>query len=179
LKNAYEIRGDVTAIFVKHKGKIYETFISTHRLRRAKEFPNTWYASWCPSRKAFYVVGHLPRNRGKMKNTSLHRWILGITDKTKEVDHYDLTPLNNTDENLREVTRAQNLQNRSIQSNNKSGYRGVCLHKKTGKWQANSRINGKIVYLGIYETKEEAARVVLESRMKHMPFSKEAKEAII
>ncbi|WP_078410266.1 HNH endonuclease [Priestia abyssalis] len=174
MKNEYEIRGDVTAIFVRNKGVTHEALISTHRLQKAKEFPNTWYASWCPLRKAFYVAGHLPRNGGEMKNTSLHRWILGVKDKSIEVDHYDLDPLNNTDENLREVTKAQNLQNRSLQSNNTSGYRGVCFHKKLKKWQANLRINGKYTYLGVYETKEEAAEVVKEARKKYMPFSKEA-----
>lgn len=174
MKNAYEVRGDVTAIFVKCKGQIYEALISTHRLQKAKEFPNTWFASWCHSRKAFYVSGHLPRNGGKSKNTTLHRWILDVSDTSEEVDHFDLNPLNNTDSNLRVVTRAQNLQNRSIQSNNTSGFRGVCYHKRKGKWQANSRINGKFVYLGIFNTKEEAAAAVIESRRKHMPYSKEA-----
>ncbi|MGE7607605.1 hypothetical protein ACQKML_13440 [Peribacillus frigoritolerans] len=173
MKNHFEIRGKTTAIFVKNKGEVYETLISTDKLEKAKEFPNTWYASWCPSRKAFYVTGHPPRNGGKLTSVLLHRWILEISDKSLEVDHYNLNPLINTDDNLRVVTRAQNLQNRSVQSNNKSGYRGVCFHKKLKKWQANSRINGKFIYLGVYGTKKEAAAAVRESRKKHMPFSKE------
>jgi hypothetical protein len=179
MKNRYEVRGTVTAIFVKHKGTTYEALISTKRLEKVLSFPNTWHASWCPFRRMFYVSGHPPRNGGKMTNIMLHRWILGVKDQALQVDHYDLNPLNNTDENLRVVTQAQNLQNRSVQANNTSGYRGVCLHKKTGKWQATCRINGKQVYLGLFATKEEAARAVRMARKKHMPFSKEAREAIL
>lgn len=178
MKNKYEVREEVTAIFVKSKGKVLETLISTSKLTKAKEFPNTWYASWCPSRKKYYVVGHLPRNGGPLKNTSLHRWILEVSDKLIEVDHFDLNPLNNMDCNLRMVTRSQNLQNRSIQSNNKSGYRGVCFHKHRKKWQANSRVRGRQVHLGLFDTKEEAAMAVESSRRENMPFSKEAAEVI-
>lgn len=173
MKNRYEIRGDITAIFIQHKGTEYETLISTSNLELAKKFPNTWYGCWCNSRKSIYVSGHLPRESGKQKNVLMHRWILNQNDKKIEVDHFDNDTLNNTDDNLRVVTKEQNLQNRTIQVNNTSGYRGVCFHKKTGKWQANSRIDGKLAYLGLFNTKEEAAQVVVESRRKHMPFSKE------
>ncbi|OMC99175.1 hypothetical protein BJP49_29915 [Paenibacillus odorifer] len=100
--------------------------------------------------------------------------MLRIDDPKIEVDHFDNNPLNNTDGNLRPCTREQNLQNRTIQCNNSSGFRGVCFHKKTKKWQANLRIDGKQAYLGIYDSKEAAAEVVAEARKKHMPFSKEA-----
>ena len=174
MKNNYEIRGEITAIFLKSGDKIVETIINTSKLEIAKSFPNTWYAAWCPSRNSYYVSGHLPRQNGRMKNITLHRWILSLKDSKMEVDHFDNDTLNNTDNNLRICTRAQNLQNRKIQRNNSSGYRGVCLHKKTGKWQANLRIDGKFKYLGLYASKEEAGKVVAEARRKHMPFSKEA-----
>lgn len=177
MKNDFEIRGDVTAVFVKNKGQTLEALISTARLPRVMEFPNKWYAAWCPSRKGYYVTGHVPKNN--KKRYLLHRWILNVEDPDKEVDHFDNNPLNNLDCNLRVVTRAENLQNRTIQANNRSGYRCVSFHKKLGKWQANLRIGGKQAYLGIYESKEEAAAVVAEARRKHMPFSKEAAEVNI
>jgi AP2-like factor (euAP2 lineage) len=38
-----------------------------------------------------------------------------------------------------------------------SGYKGVRLDKKTGRWQANIYIDGVKRYLGMYNTAEEAA----------------------
>jgi hypothetical protein len=37
---------------------------------------------------------------------------------------------------------------------------GVTLHKKSGKWQAQASHNQKNIYLGLYETKEEAMKKV-------------------
>lgn len=73
-----------------------------------------------------------------------------------EIDHIDRNPLNNSINNLRVVTRSENCQNRGIHKNNKLGVKGVSLHKKTGKYQAEIQINGKVTYLGIYKTIEEA-----------------------
>ncbi len=148
MKNSFEIRGEQTAIFLKRKGNvILETIISTNKLEIAKSFPNTWYAAWCPSRKSYYVQGHLPRNKSAQKNTSLHRWIMNAKDPNIEVDHYDNDTLNNTNENLRLCTRPQNLQNRKLQSNNSSGFRGVCLHKK--KQESGRQTSGLTVSTSI------------------------------
>jgi len=40
--------------------------------------------------------------------------------------------------------------------NNLSGYKGVTLHRK-GKWKAKIQFNKKGIYLGLYDTPEEAA----------------------
>ena len=59
--------------------------------------------------------------------------------------------------NCRFVTRRQNcLNKRRIMSTNKSGYEGVCWHKKLSKWRAYIMINNKNNYLGIYEDIEDA-----------------------
>ncbi|KAG2495907.1 hypothetical protein HYH03_006144 [Edaphochlamys debaryana] len=39
-----------------------------------------------------------------------------------------------------------------------SSYRGVCLHKRSGRWQAAINVGGKHVYLGSFDTQEAAAR---------------------
>lgn len=43
-------------------------------------------------------------------------------------------------------------------STNTSGYRGVSQIKRNGKWQASYRYEGKLLYLGTFDTSEEAAR---------------------
>lgn len=74
-----------------------------------------------------------------------------------EVDHKDLDKLNNQRNNLRLATFSQNRANRSLQKNNTSGYKGVVLDKRVGKWGARIKVNGKTKSLGYYTTPEEAA----------------------
>ena len=48
------------------------------------------------------------------------------------------------------------------QSTNTSGYRGVCLHKASNKWQAQIRIDGKRKYLGSFDTPELAYEAICD-----------------
>jgi hypothetical protein len=72
------------------------------------------------------------------------------------VDHIDRNPLNNLLSNLRLATIEQNNVNRSVQSNNKSGVRGVSWCKITNKWKAQISLNKRKIYIGVYETIDEA-----------------------
>ncbi|ARK32159.1 hypothetical protein [Halalkalibacter krulwichiae] len=57
MKNDYEIRDDVTVIFVKCKKRILETFIDTKDLDKARSFSNTWYAHFNQKTNSFYIRG--------------------------------------------------------------------------------------------------------------------------
>lgn len=74
----------------------------------------------------------------------------------KLVDHKDRNRANNRIENLRAASSVQNGYNKSMQISNTSGYKGVSYCKKTGKWQANISINGRIKFLGRFEFAEIA-----------------------
>lgn len=87
----------------------------------------------------------------------MHRFIMGRPEGM-EVDHADRNSLNNTRRNLRVVTHAQNVRNRRIQQNNKSGFRGVYLHQRDGRWIAQIKFNGKYVYLGCFRNAVDAAK---------------------
>jgi len=107
---------------------------------------------------------------------SLHRIILArilarpLLPK-EQVDHIDGDGLNNQRSNLRSATVAKNQRNRSMQKNNTSGYKGVSLHKQSGKWQASVGINGVLKYLGLYDTPEIAYAVYCEAaRELHQDF---------
>lgn len=54
--------------------------------------------------------------------------------------------------------RSQLRQNK----NNTSGTKGVYFNKKLRKWQAYIRVNYKMIYLGVYENKEDAIKARLE-----------------
>jgi len=84
----------------------------------------------------------------------MHKEVMSISKGT-EVDHINRRTLDNQKNNLRLCTRLQNQGNSEKYRTNKSGYKGVSWHKKSGKWQAY--IGDERKYLGIYKIKEEAA----------------------
>lgn len=93
---------------------------------------------------------------------SVHRIVAGAfipnPDPTKNilVDHIDRNKLNNNVTNLRWAAPKVNAVNRGINKNNTSGVTGVYYHKPSGKWMAFLRDNGEAIYLGTYDTIEEA-----------------------
>lgn len=74
------------------------------------------------------------------------------------VDHKDNNGLNNQRENLRLASGSQNKANCAKYSNNTSGYKGVTLRKERNTWRAQIRVNNKLIILGCFVDKEEAAR---------------------
>jgi hypothetical protein len=76
-----------------------------------------------------------------------------------EIDHINNIKTDNRLLNLRLATKSQNRQNRGIQSNNTSGYKGVSFDKETGKWIASANHNGKQIKLGRFITPDEASAV--------------------
>lgn len=92
------------------------------------------------------------------KNTTekMHRAIISAPIGI-EVDHRNNNKLDNRRHNLRLATRSQNEANKPICGLNSSGYKGVSLYRS--KWRAVVMSHGKQKYLGLFENKEEAARV--------------------
>lgn len=74
-----------------------------------------------------------------------------------DIDHTNNNGLDNRRGNLRVATRSQNGRNRGAQRNNTSGAKGVTWSKSAGKWEAKIWLNKKRHWLGLFETKEEAA----------------------
>jgi hypothetical protein len=74
-----------------------------------------------------------------------------------EIDHINGEPGDNRWENLREVGRIQNLQNKRIQSNNKTGLKAVTWKSDKQKWRSVIQVNGRQKHLGYFARKENAA----------------------
>ena len=76
----------------------------------------------------------------------------------KDIDPIDRNKLNNKIENLRAVTRAENMQNQSApQKNNKSsGVRGVTLRKRDNTWIAEIKTGALRIRNGGFKNKEDA-----------------------
>lgn len=105
----------------------------------------------------WYAARNSPWVDGKRKPIPMHRVILNAPDGL-EVDHRDGNGLNNQRDNLRLATHAKNKCNARLQVNSTSGYKGVSWHKKTKKWQSRITSDGKLIYLGIFDTAIDAAR---------------------
>jgi hypothetical protein len=175
LKNDYEIRGDVTAIFiVRRDGTCLETLISTSDLEKVKSYPNTWCVKFDSHINSYYVTGMLKKPNGKNTTIRLHRLILD-TPREMVVDHINHDTLNNTRENLRVITNKQNQQNKIIErTNTTSGIMDVTFHRHSGRWRCVITVNGNTYHLGYYDDVKEAEEVVVKARSVLMPFSKEA-----
>lgn len=111
-----------------------------------------WVASWHQDSKCFYVKRSVNWPHHHM--LYLHRELLSAR-KGQEVDHVNHNGLDNRLENLRIVTRAQNMMNRrSIHG--VSQFKGVSWHEKAKKWRANIRL-GRQQHLGFFSSEIEAA----------------------
>lgn len=126
------------------------------------------------NRKTFYAVRLVYPNGkyGAAVSIKMHRLILGVNDPDVWVDHIDGNGLNNTRENLRVCTRAENQQNRGANRNNKSGFKGVIACKRSGKWIAKIMANRKSTHIGRFDTPEEAhAAYVRAAESLHWGFN--------
>ena len=92
----------------------------------------------------------------------LHRiiWVLAYGCWPKnEIDHINGVRTDNKLGNLREVTGAENQQNRRLSANNTSGCVGVTWNKKHNAWQAQIKANGEYMYLGSFSELDDAIAV--------------------
>jgi hypothetical protein len=118
-----------------------------------------WYAH--KTGKKYRAVRNNPcRKRPNM--IFMHRviWeiINGPIPEKLEIDHIDGNSLNNRVNNLRMCTKKQNSYNIHVSNISKtSKYRGVRLHK-CGKWESYIMVNKKSVYIGLFDTENDAGR---------------------
>jgi hypothetical protein len=76
-----------------------------------------------------------------------------------EIDHINGIHHDNRIANLREATRNDNSHNQGKQRNNTSGFKGVSrMPKSRRQWIATIGYQGKKLYLGGFNTREEAAQ---------------------
>jgi len=75
------------------------------------------------------------------------------------IDHINGIRTDNRLCNLREVTQQQNHMNNKRASNNTSGATGVYLNKKSKRWCAQMKFNGKTYHLGSSPNYEEAVKL--------------------
>ena len=89
------------------------------------------------------------------------------------IDHIDRNKTNNSYQNLRLATSAQNLQNKILarKDNLTSKILGVTWFKRDSKWQAEICVNKKRIFLGRFKNLEDAKNAYLEAKKIHHPFA--------
>lgn len=97
----------------------------------------------------------------------MHHFVLNIEKgdlEGKTIDHIDRNPLNNQKENLRIVTRTENMRNTLRHKEHK----GYCFNKRAHLWCAylDEPVGcaTKRKYLGYFHTEEAAKNAVQEAR---------------
>lgn len=79
------------------------------------------------------------------------------------VDHIDMDCTNNHIDNLRLVTKSGNGQNRNV--------KGYWLDRRSGKYQSQIKIDGKVKYLGTFTTAKEARSAYLRAKKELHPMA--------
>lgn len=126
-----------------------------------------WIVRKSKSIKQFDIAGSLDNLHGYIfiridgVNYRAHRlaWLYMRGFMPNIIDHIDGVKTNNSFSNLREATNSQNGMNVGIQSNNKTGYKGVSFCTINKKFRAQAKVKGVSKKLGYFNTAEEASKV--------------------
>jgi hypothetical protein len=133
--------------------------------------PETGIWFWLKGNRVGKVAGVLQGNsRGKKsryisidykRHPASHLAFFYMTGQwpLEEMDHINRDALDDRWFNLRPATRSENEWNKSAYKNNKSGHKGVYLHRTHSGcyWIASIRRNGNRVSLGTFASAEMAA----------------------
>jgi hypothetical protein len=82
-------------------------------------------------------------------------WMTGSWPE-HQVDYKNRDVSDDSWENLRPATHAQNARNAKVRKDSESGLKGVRREKKGRGWSARIQVDGKRRFLGYFSTKEEA-----------------------
>jgi len=144
---------------------------SAHRATWNKRFAHKEAFTYV--HKSGYKVGTL---LGAQMKAHRIAWALYYGEwPSEEVDHINMVKTDNKIANLRLATDSQNASNKSLYSNNTSGFKGVHFHKQSGKFRAGIRLNGKQKHLGSFDSAEEGAAAYQRSMKEyHGAFARSA-----
>jgi hypothetical protein len=106
---------------------------------------------------AYSKNGHITATIGN-KCILLHHFIMGQKPpRGRKVIHVNYNLLDFRRKNLVWVLHAVACQRQPLKEDAKSRYKGVTLHPKVPKWMASLTNGSRRIYLGYYDTEEEAA----------------------
>lgn len=143
-------------------------------LFKTKQAMNAWHTKYsgkkagsrhvCTTGKSYIQINI----SGKLYKA--HRIImsmLGFNLTNVEIDHIDGNECNNSRNNLRVVSHAENHKNHCIHKNNTSGTMGVSWDKRRKRWAAYIVLKGTKKHIGRYADKEEAVKARRQAEIKY------------
>lgn len=113
-----------------------------------------------------YAVANERSSDRKVVMLYLHRVLMNCPDDLV-VDHTNGDGLDNRMCNLRLATPSQNNMNRKVGLNGKTGIRGVHYSEDRGVYYARITVKGKNIFLGTFNTAEEAAHAYADASAKY------------
>ena len=102
------------------------------------------------------------RDANNKKEIRIHQVILG-----SNYDHINRNTFDNRKCNLRPASHSENMKNRSISKNNSSGITGVYQHSINKKWCSQIVVDSKPLYLGYFDSKEQAIITRLKAEKEY------------
>lgn len=131
-----------------------------------EDFPYLMNFRWCDNGN-----GYICRNakiQGKTQKIYIHRLIalrMGL-DPNKQIDHINGDKFDNRRVNLRIANKSLNGANRGMPINNTSGSKGIRQIKGSHLWTARLGWQGKNLYLGVFDNKEDADKCYRDTAKK-------------
>ena len=96
----------------------------------------------------------------KGRTKSLHTYLMPSDGKNVQIDHINRDKLDNRRENLRYCTQSDNLKNKGVYRNNRTGFTGVARSSRlVNPYTVQISNDNEQIYLGVYSNKYEAALV--------------------
>ena len=123
------------------------TIINEIDYDKVKQFK--WHTSVPKGGKTYYART-IPPGAGKRRiSIKLHQ-ILRPCARYFEVDHKNRNGLDNRISNLRVVTHAENMLNKSLRLDNPTGHTGISWDKLHNRWHAGLCLQGQAKHLGFF-----------------------------
>ena len=150
--NNYKIDNDVLIVY-NHKDN-FEIMCDATDYNIVSQH-NTWYLA------DGYAVTHIKGADGKRTLLQLHRLLIN-PPADMFIDHINGIKHDNRRSNLRIATTQEN-------NHNRQSAKGYYWDKNRGKYRAQIMLNYKMIYLGLYNTADEARQAYLAAKKIYHP----------
>lgn len=162
-------------------GCLYNEVKGKQAATHGKSYSRT-YHSWLAMRQRCYYPQHQYYDRYGGKGItvpvewkdSFEKFLFDMGERPKNctLDRKN-NSLGYSKENCQWSLPSQQGFNTNKHCNNKSGRSGVSFHKLTGKWQANIGYENEQIYLGLYESFDEAVIARQLAEINYFGYNKE------
>lgn len=122
-----------------------------------------WFAQ--PKRATVYAHRNIVRD-GFPTTRFMHHDVLGSLPPGMWVDHINGDGLDNRRVNLRFASPTENARNKRVRKDSGTGIKGV-RRRPSGRWTARICVNGCQIWLGTFNSPEDAAAAYLAAAREH------------